>query len=77
MLERQRAYFASLEHLRERAAPWRDATPEQCLAATIEQCREAEDLMSLMTPATRERALQPTPIPADTQTILEALQRRR
>ena len=77
VLERQRAYFASDEHLRERAEPWRDATPEQCLAATIDQCREAELLLSMKDPAERERALRPMPIPSDTQAILEALQRRR
>lgn len=74
-IEAQRAYFASDEHLKERAAVWRDATPEQCLAATIEQCREAEMLLAIKTPEERERVLTPQPLPSDVIAILEALQR--
>jgi hypothetical protein len=73
----QRAYFASDDHLRERAAAWRDATPEQCLAAVVEQCREAEYFLSQKTADELERALAPEPIPADTLAILERLQRQQ
>lgn len=75
-IEAQRAYFASDDHLRERAAVWRDATPEQCLVAVIEQCREAEYFLSLKSPDERDRVLAPEPIPDDTLAILEDLQRR-
>jgi hypothetical protein len=77
LLEAQRAHLASDEHVRERAAVWRDATPEQHLAAVIEQCREAEYFLSLKDPAELERALTPLPLPDDTVAILEALQRCR
>lgn len=75
-IEAQRAYFASDDHLRERAAVFRDATPEQCLIAVIEQCREAEYFLSLKSAAELERVLAPEPIPDDTLAILEDLQRR-
>ena len=75
-LEAQRAYFASTAHLVDRASLWRDATPEQCLVAVIEQCQEAEYFLALKTAAELERVLAPAPIPADTLAILEALQRR-
>ena len=76
-LEAQRAWFASDDHLRERASIWRDATPEDRLAAVIEQCREAEYFLSLKTAEELERVLAPEPLPADTIAILEALQRPR
>jgi hypothetical protein len=76
-LEAQRAYFTSDDHIRERAAIWRDATPEQCLVAVGEQCREAEYFLSLKTQAELERVLAPVPIPPDTIRILENLQRSR
>ena len=74
-LEAQRAYFASDEHIKERAAMWRDATPEECLEALRECCEEAEYFLSLKTPEELERVLAPQPIPPDTLAILEALQR--
>jgi len=76
-LEAQRAYFASDDHIRERADAWRDATPEQCLAAVIDQCREAEYFLSLKSADELERVLAPEPLPDDTVAILENLQRRR
>jgi hypothetical protein len=75
ILERQRAYFASDDCLRERADLWRDATPEECWAATLESCREVEWLFALVDTDTRSRAEQPEPIPAAVIAILEALQR--
>ena len=74
-IEAQRAYFASDEHLLERAAIWRDATPAECLEAVIELCSEAEHFLSLKDPETLQRVLAPPPLPADTVAILEALQR--
>jgi hypothetical protein len=76
-IEAQRAYFASDELIKDRASLWRDATPEECLAAVIESCNEAERLLSMKTPEELERVLAPEPIPADTLAILERLQRVR
>ena len=75
MIEAQRSHFASDEHLKERAAIWANASPEQCLAAVAEQCREAEYFFSIKSDAERERAMASEPLPADTIAILEALQR--
>lgn len=75
MLERQVAYFSSDELLLERAALWRDATPEECLIATRESCEEVEWMFGLMEPEVRERALQPEPVPDEIIAILEAMQR--
>jgi hypothetical protein len=77
LLEAQRAYFASDQRVRERASIWRDATPEQRLAAVAEQCREADYFLSLKAPAELERVLSPVPLSEDIIAILEALQRRR
>jgi hypothetical protein len=74
-IEAQRAYFASDEHIKERAAMWRDATPEECLQAVIDCCREADWFLSLKTPEELQRVLEPEPIPPDTLAILENLQR--
>jgi hypothetical protein len=41
ILEAQREYFASDEHIKDRAARYRDMTPEQCLAEVIDLCRDA------------------------------------
>jgi hypothetical protein len=76
-LEAQRAYFASDDHIRARAAVWRDATPEERLVAVADQCREADDMLSLKTPDELERILAPVPLPEDTIAILEAIQRGR
>jgi hypothetical protein len=77
VLKRQIEYFSSDDLLRDRAAPWRDASPEECLAATIESCKEAEAMFAMMEPEVRERALQPEPIPDDILAVLEAMQHER
>jgi hypothetical protein len=77
VLEAQWAYFRSDEVIKDRAAVWRDASPEDCLAAVIESCNEAAYFLSLKSPDELERVLAPVPLPADTIAILEALQRRR
>jgi hypothetical protein len=63
VLEAQRAWFASDEHINERAKLWRDATPEECFEATAELCTEAAILLSRLSDAELERALAPDPIP--------------
>lgn len=77
IIEAQRAYFASDERIKERAAIWRDATPEQCLVAVRESCRDAAWLLARKSAEELERVLAPEPIPEDTRAILEALQHVR
>jgi hypothetical protein len=75
-IEAQRAYFASDDHIRERAAIWRDASPEACLETVSGLCDDAAYFLSLKDPETLARVLEPPPIPDDTIAILEALQLR-
>ena len=75
-LEAQRAYFASDAHLVERAAIWRDASPEECLAATFALCEDADALLAMKSPDEIERALARDPLPADTLEILAIFARR-
>jgi hypothetical protein len=75
-LKRQIEYFSSDQLLIERAAPFRDLTPEECWAETIASCKEVDWLFSLMEPDVRERAMQPEPIPDHVLRTLEAMQRR-
>lgn len=72
-LEAQRAYFASDDRIRDRAALWIDATPQECLAAVHESCEEAAFFLSRLDPASLEQALAPTPLPADTEALLTRL----
>jgi hypothetical protein len=76
VIEAQRAHFASDEHVRERAALWRDASAEECLLATREACDMAMRMLAMKSAPERELALRAEPIPADTLRILESLQRR-
>jgi hypothetical protein len=73
VLEAQRAWFGSDEHIKERAKLWRDATPEECFEATAELCAEAALFLSRLSDVELERALAPDPIPPDTLQLLEAL----
>ena len=77
MLERQRAYFSSDELIKERAAVWRGATPQECLAALAESCAEAAYFLSQYSPDVLEKALEPDPLPDDTVEILTRLWQAR
>ncbi len=77
VLEAQRAWFASDAHIKERAAIWRDATPQECLEAVAELCAEAAFSLSRLPEDELERALTPDPLPADTIQLLEAIARYR
>lgn len=77
MLERQREHFASDEVIEERAAMWRDATPQECLAALAASCAEAAFFLSRYTPEVLEKALEPEPLPRDTVELLERLWQSR
>ena len=73
VLEAQRAWFSSDEHIKERAKLWRDATPEECFEATAELCTEAAFFLSRLSEDELERALAPDPIPPDTIELLESI----
>jgi hypothetical protein len=75
LLEAQRAYFASDEHIRRELEPWRDASPEERLAAVSEMCAAADYFLSQLDSLTLERVLRPAPLPDDTIEILMALRR--
>jgi hypothetical protein len=75
-LEAQRAHFSSDAHITDRASVWRNATPEECLAAVSDQCREADYFLSLKSPEELERLLAARSLPEHTIAILEQLQRR-
>jgi hypothetical protein len=77
ILEAQRAYFASDEHILERAARYREMSPEECLAEVIDCARAGAQLLALKSPEELAAILEPVPLPADTLAILENLQRRR
>jgi hypothetical protein len=77
MLERQREHFSSDELIKERAAVWRDATPQECLAAVAESCEETAFFLSQYSPDLLEEALEPEPLPSDTLELLERLWQSR
>jgi hypothetical protein len=72
-LEAQRAYFASDERLHDRAAAWLDASSCECLVAVHAACEEAAFFLARLEPAALDRALAPTPLPRDTEQLLEQL----
>ena len=61
------------DHIRREAAPWRDATPEQRVAATWHLCALVPWFRSFWPEDVRQRADQPDPLPADTVALLESL----
>jgi len=73
MLEAQRQYFASDDHIRREVDAWRDATPEERLAAVAEMCAAGDHFLSQLDPDTLERVLRPVPLPDDTVQILMTL----
>lgn len=73
MLERQREYFSSDDHIRREVAVWRDTTPEERLAEVAEMCAAGDFFLSQLDPQTLERVLKPEPLPDDTISILMAL----
>lgn len=75
MLERQREYFASDDHIRREVEIWRDTTPEERLAELAEMCAAGHFFLSQLDPKIRERLLEREPLPSDTIAILESLQR--
>jgi hypothetical protein len=77
MLEAQRAYFASDEHIRREVAIWADTTPEERLAELAEMCAAGDFFLSQLDPAALERALAREPLPDDSLEIFMALRRQQ
>lgn len=79
MLERQREYVASDDHLRREVEPWRSSTPEERIAEVAAMCRASAHFLEL---AEREGRAPDEPAsiedryPADTLDLLHAICRR-
>jgi hypothetical protein len=63
--------------VKERAARYREMTPAQCWAETVELCAMRDWIASHMDPAARARAFEPEPLSDEIIAILEAMQRQR
>jgi hypothetical protein len=59
MLERQRAYFSSDDHIRREVEIWKDSTPEERLAELASMCAAGDFFLSRMDPQQLERVLRP------------------
>jgi hypothetical protein len=70
ILEAQRAEQSGDAALLREAAMWRDATPEECFAAVIALCRDADYYLGRLASDELERALAPDPLPDDTLALL-------
>ena len=75
MLEAQREYFASDDHIRREVAVWADSTPEERLAVLAEMCRTSDFFLSQLDPEALERALWRELLPADSEEIFMAIRR--
>lgn len=75
MLEAQREYFASDDHIRREVAVWADTTPEERLAEMAEMCAAGDFFLSQLEPEALERALQRDPLPEDSEEIFMAIRR--
>ena len=73
MLERQREYFSSADHIRREVEVWQDSTPEERLAELAGMCAAGDFFLSRQEPQLLERMLEPEPLPGDTIAILMAL----
>jgi len=61
------------EQVLREAEPWRDATPEERLAATWSLCADVPSFEALWPDDVRARADEPEPLPADAIEILARL----
>jgi hypothetical protein len=73
MLEAQRAYFASDDHIRREVAMWTDSTPEERLAAAAKMCAAGYRFLLQTDHETLARIQACDAMPADTLAILAAL----
>ncbi|HUQ03503.1 MAG TPA: hypothetical protein VM261_13470 [Kofleriaceae bacterium] len=69
ILEAQRAFFREDAELEREAAIWRDASAEECFAAVIALCEEADFFLSRLGPGELERTLRPVPSPYDVRLL--------
>lgn len=77
MLEAQRAYFSSDDHIRREVEVWRDASPTERLAELAGMCVAGEYFMSQLGADAQEQLARPVALPDDTIAILAALRRSR
>jgi hypothetical protein len=77
MLEAQREYFASDDHIRREVEIWRDTTPEERLAEMAEMCAGGAFFLEQLSPEMLERMIEPDPLPDDSAEIFMALRRDR
>ena len=75
MLEAQRAYFASDDHIRREVAVWADSTPEERLVELAEMCAASDFFLARLEPEALERALRREPLPADSAEVFRAIRR--
>ena len=75
MLERQRAYLCSDDHVRREVEPWLDATPEERIGELAEMCEASQFFLSRLDPDDLERALRPDPLPPDSEAIFLAIRK--
>jgi hypothetical protein len=75
VLQAQWAYFASDDHIRERAGVWRDVPPEVCLAETHSACAEVDAMLSRLDPDARKRLDDVDAPPSDALALLAILAR--
>ena len=72
-LAAQVAEMSGTGHLEREVAPWRNATPEERLAAVVELCAAVPALRELWSAEVAARAETPEPMPGDTLRILERM----
>jgi hypothetical protein len=73
MLEAQRAYFASDDHIRREVAMWIDSTPEERLDAAAKMCEAGHRFLMQTDDETLARIQACDAMPDDTIAILTAL----
>ncbi|MEO6771650.1 MAG: hypothetical protein ABI467_01345 [Kofleriaceae bacterium] len=76
ILEAQRAYFASDEHIKERGSAYRTMTPQDCLEIVAGMCRDSAWFMSLKSPDELARLESLRALPDSVIATLERLQKR-
>ncbi len=75
MLERQREYFASDDHIRREVEIWADATPEERLAEFAAMARASAALVDRLDEQQLAAFLPLRQLPSDTIALLERLRR--
>jgi hypothetical protein len=76
MLERQREYLCSDDHIRREVEPWIDASPEERLIELARMCEASQFFLAGLAPEALERALRAEPLPPDSEAIFLALRQQ-